>query len=341
VCDREPLMTEQLAARFPVQQCFTDVGTMLRETQPDVVHVTTPPDSHFEIARQCLERGSHVYIEKPITPHATQARTLVTLAAEHGRKLTVGHDEQFSHAARRMRALVAAGVLGGPPVHMESHYGYDLSDGYARALLADRQHWVRRLPGGLLHNIISHGVARIAEHLTTDAPEVIAHGFVSPRLSAQGETDIMDELRVVITECSRLTACFTFSSQIRPALHQFRLYGPMNSLVLDQDSDTVIVLRGRRLKSYLAKFVPPVDIAGQHLGNLLTNLRAFLGRDFHMKSGMKWLIESFYESIVQDTPPPIPYREIVLTADIMDAIFDQLRARRSSLRPGSGIERLA
>ena len=47
---------------------------------------------------------------------------------------------------------------------MESYYCYDLSEpGYATALLGDQQHWVRRLPGKLLHNIISHGVARIAE----------------------------------------------------------------------------------------------------------------------------------------------------------------------------------
>jgi len=48
-------------------------------------------------------------------------------------------------------------------------------------------------------------------------------------------------------------------------------------------------------------------------------------------SGMKYLIESFYGSIIQGTPVPIPYREILLTARIMDAIFDQLRARRSQV----------
>jgi len=41
------------------------------------------------------------------------------------------------------------------------------------------------------------------------------------------------------------------------------------------------------------------------------------------------LIESFYRSITQGTPVPIPYREILLTARIMDAIFEQLGARRS------------
>ena len=43
-----------------------------------------------------------------------------------------------------------------------------------------------------------------------------------------------------------------------------------------------------------------------------------------MDSGMKYLIESFYRSICQGTPVPIPYREILLTAKIMDAIFDQV-----------------
>jgi hypothetical protein len=45
-----------------------------------------------------------------------------------------------------------------------------------------------------------------------------------------------------------------------------------------------------------------------------------------MKSGMKHLMESFYRSIVSDTPVPIPYREIILTAHIMDRIFSQIRA---------------
>src|SRR5580704_11779749 len=105
-----------------------------------------------------------------------------------------------------MRGLVESGYLGGPAVHMESYYGYDLGDpSYARALLGDRQHWVRRLPGQLLHNIISHGVARIAEFLTSDDPQVIAHGFVSPLLSGIGETEIVDELRVIVSDGVRTT----------------------------------------------------------------------------------------------------------------------------------------
>jgi predicted dehydrogenase len=329
VCDREPLMAKQLYERFPVKRYFTDLTELLNEARPDVVHITTPAESHFDIARSCLEQGCHVYVEKPFTLNAEQAQRLVELAEEKRLKLTVGHNEQFSHVARRMRALVQSGYLGGVPVHMESYYGYDLGDpNYARALLGDKQHWVRGLPGKLLQNVISHGIARIAEFLTGDAPHVIAYGFVSPLLKGINESEIMDELRVIICEEERTTAYFTFSTQMKPSIHEFRIYGSKNGLVLDQDQDTLIRLRGRKFKSYAEKFFPPVLFAKQHLGNLITNVRLFLARDFHMDSGMKYLIESFYRSIREDAPVPIPYREILITTRIMDAIFEQLNAGR-------------
>jgi predicted dehydrogenase len=333
VCDREPLMAKQLHERFPVKRYFTDLTELLSEARPDVVHITTPPESHFDIARHCLGHGCHVYVEKPFTLYAEQAQRLVDLADEKALKLTVGHNEQFSHVARRMRALVKSGYLGGAPVHMESHYGYDLGDpSYARALLADKQHWVRRLPGQLLQNIISHGVARISEFLTSDASHVIAYGFASPLLKGKNESEIVDELRVIICEKERTTAYFTFSTQMKPLIHQFRIYGPKNSLILDQDHEILIKLRGVKFKSYAEHFIPPVLFAKQYLENLIINAKLFLARDFHMDSGMKYLIESFYRSIREGAPVPIPYREILLTARIMDAIFEQVNAGRSQDR---------
>jgi predicted dehydrogenase len=330
VYDREPLMARQLCERFPIKRHFGDLEELLSEAKPDVVHITTPPQSHFEIAKLCLRRDCHVYVEKPFTVCEEDTRKLIALANEKNRKLTVGHDDQFGHAARRMRILVQSGFLGGRPVHMESYYCYGLNEScYATALLGDKRHWVRRLPGGLLQNVISHGIARIAEFLKSESPYVIAQGFVSPFLKSKGESEIIDELRVIICEEERTTAYFTFSSQMRPSLHQFRIYGPKNGLVLDHDQETLIKLRGTRFSSYAERFLPPVINAKQYLGNLGTNLRAFLANDFHMKSGMKYLIESFYRSITEGTPVPIPYREILLTARIMDAIFAQLHKQQS------------
>jgi predicted dehydrogenase len=339
-CDREPLMARQFVERFPARQAFTDVDELLERGRPDVVHITTSPQSHFDLARRCLERGVSVYVEKPFTLYAHEARTLVALADASGAKLTAGHDDQFTHAARRMRQLVADGYLGGRPVHMESYYCYDLSEpAYARALLGDKQHWVRRLPGKLLHNIISHGIARIAEFMSGANPRVIVHGATSRMLLSLGEPDLVDELRVIVADDDGTTAYFTFSSQMRPSLHHFRLFGAKNGLVLDHDQESLVKLRGARFKSYGERFAPQILFARQYLANAAGNMRLFLARDFHMKSGMKYLIESFYRSIAEGAPVPIPYREIVLTATIMDSIFQQLADARAGgdARPSTDI----
>ena len=125
----------------------------------------------------------------------------------------------------------------------------------------------------------------------------MAYGFVSPFLKSIGESEVIDELRVIISENEHTTAYFTFSSQMRPSLHQFRIYGAKNGLVLDHDQETVIKLRGTRYTSYAEKFLPPILTGRQYLGNVTTNFRKFLANDFHMKAGMKYLIEAFYRSI--------------------------------------------
>lgn len=342
VCDREPLMARQLYERFPVKQFFTDVAQMIEEARPDVIHITTPPTSHYPLARLCLERGCNVYVEKPFTIDAKETERLIELALAKGCKITAGHNYQFSHAARRMRDLVRSGYLGGVPVHMESYFGYDLGDpAYARALLGDKRHWVRQLPGQLLQNVISHGVARIAEFLATDNPTVIAHGFASPVLQSIGETEIVDELRVVISDEGRTTAFFTFSTQMKPILQEFRVYGPKNGLILDQNHEVVLKLRGNKYKSYADFFIPPVEMAKQQLENWRRNVGLFMKKDLHMDTGIKYLIDGFYRSIREGTEVPIPYREILLTSKIMDSIFAQLKEARENKRADSvGVDKI-
>ena len=327
VCDREELMAKQLAERFNVKYYFSEINKLLEVSQPDIVHITTPPHSHYELGKLCLESGCNIYIEKPFTLNTAEAEQLIKLATEKNLKLTVGHNLQFSHVAMRMRKLIKDGFLGGPPVHMESYYCYDFGDErFAKALLGDKTHWVRKLPGKLLHNIISHGISKIAEFLKTDSPKVMTHGFTSPLLQSIDETDIIDELRVIIYDADHTTAYFTFSSQMSPILRQFRIYGPKNSLFVDDDHQTLIKVKGNSYKSFLNQFIPPLIYAKQYFGNSKYNITKFLIKDFHVNYGMKFLIESFYRSVSDGTPLPISYKEILLTSKIMDGIFAQINS---------------
>ena len=93
-----------------------------------MVHITTPPQSHFALARQCLEAGSHVYLEKPFTITAGEAESLIQLAENCELKITAGHNYQFTLEMLEMRRLVKEGFLVGRPVHLESYWSYNLGD---------------------------------------------------------------------------------------------------------------------------------------------------------------------------------------------------------------------
>jgi predicted dehydrogenase len=302
---------------------------MLRETNPDVVHITTPPQSHFSLAQQCLDFGSHVYLEKPFTVTADEAESLIQLADRRDLRITAGHNLQFTREMLKMRQLVKEGFLGGKPVHLESYFSYDLGDtSYVGPLLANRSHWVCQLPGQLLHNLISHGIAKLVEFLDDDLVEITASAEQSSQLRDLGGGEILDELRVLLRDRSGTTGFFCFSTQIKPGLNQLRICGPANSLTVDHTSGGLIRYLNRSYKSYLTYFVPPLRSSCEYFGNAIGNIADFLRRKLYQDFGMKELIERFYNSIRLKSDPPIPYREIILTARIMDVIFAQIYPAR-------------
>lgn len=332
--DAEQLMAMQFCERYDVENCCTDLEEFFGFLEGGVVHVTTPPQAHYELGMKALSAQCHVYMEKPFALNTREAENLICEAENKELKITVGHTTQFNPIAVRARQMIERGYLGGHPLHLESYYGYPLDDtSYAKALLGDKNHWVRKLPGNLLQNIISHGISKIAEYMKNEDPTVIAHGYTSSKLEEIEEKDIVDELRVIVDDCKKTTAIFTFSSQIRPSMHKFNIYGPKNSLSLDYDSQTIIKIGGERHKSYLEMFIPQLVFGKQYIQNSMYNIRSFAKRELHKDASIRLLINAFYNSIVHGAPLPIPYREILVTSRIMDKIFDQLAVRNEKNKP--------
>src|SRR5262249_4613393 len=151
--------------------------------------------------------------------------------------------------------------------HIESIFSYSLGDpSYVKSLLGDSRHWVRGLPGKLLQNVISHGIAKVAEFFDVDDLTVLAHGFTSPLLLSAGEPDIVDELRVIISDNRHTTAYFTFTTQMKPAVQELRIFGGGTTVIVDNLHRTVVCLTASNsdLKSYLNFFIPPARIATQY-----------------------------------------------------------------------------
>lgn len=78
----------------------------------DAVVICTPAHTHYEIARDCLEQGLHVLIEKPMVTCAEDARALIDLADRNDRVLMVGHTFEYNAAVRELKRMMTDGELG-------------------------------------------------------------------------------------------------------------------------------------------------------------------------------------------------------------------------------------
>src|SRR5436190_14713923 len=96
VCDRYPDLARQAAERFDVPATFADFDRLLAEARPDVVHITTPPQTHAVLACQAIAAGAHVYVEKPFAVDEAEAERVFRAARAAGRLVCAGHDQLFA-----------------------------------------------------------------------------------------------------------------------------------------------------------------------------------------------------------------------------------------------------
>ena len=148
--------------------------------------------------------------------------------------------------------------------------------------------------------------------------------FSSPFLVQHGQADIVDEVRAIARDERGTTAFFLFTTQFGAASQELRLFGRAGNLVMDNTYRTVVRIPPSHHKSYLRYFLAPVAHAREHARNSTSNIRQFLRKEFAMDFGMRKLMELFYRSIREGGPDPIPMAEILRTARIMDAIFEQM-----------------
>src|SRR5205085_8893300 len=112
ICDLSPAPAEAAAERYGIPAWFTNHRTMLEKARPDVVHVTTPPTSHFRLAMDSCETGAHVIVEKPATSTFGELETLLGCAEGAGRHLIEDYNYVFNHAPQEILRRIDSGECG-------------------------------------------------------------------------------------------------------------------------------------------------------------------------------------------------------------------------------------
>jgi len=111
ICDSAIYITSALR-KYTGVETFRDHRKMLDSARLDCVVVATPTSTHFEVASDALERGLHVFVEKPLCLDPGQSKRLADLAAARRRANQVGYHNRFLGTFLETRRLVQAGALG-------------------------------------------------------------------------------------------------------------------------------------------------------------------------------------------------------------------------------------
>jgi len=112
IIDRDAGRLEEVHAHFPDVQVAKDPEQALRDSSVHAVVVATPTGTHYEFAKEALERRKHVLVEKPLTTDVKQGLELLELATKYRLTLMVGHVFLYNTAVRKVKEYLDTGHLG-------------------------------------------------------------------------------------------------------------------------------------------------------------------------------------------------------------------------------------
>jgi predicted dehydrogenase len=185
VCDTSSLVLDAFR-KFTGVKTYTDFQKMIDETIPEFVVVATPTKYHYPMVKYALERGVHVFCEKPFTLRTEEGNELVELAVSKGLVNQVGFHNQFIGTFRELKRLLGHEVLG-ELVHFSG-------EAYGPVVIKEKGSTWRSNPeegGGCLYDYASHVINLIQEVI--GRPEKI-YGTLLKSIYSKGVEDAVYSL---------------------------------------------------------------------------------------------------------------------------------------------------
>ncbi|MFQ5426745.1 MAG: Gfo/Idh/MocA family protein, partial [Gaiellales bacterium] len=112
VCDISAERRDRLARQYPNIHTTASFEEVVEDESVEAVILATPISTHYELARESLERGRHVLVEKPLATTGAEALELAELARDRGLVLVPGHTFLYSPPVNYVRGVIASGELG-------------------------------------------------------------------------------------------------------------------------------------------------------------------------------------------------------------------------------------
>ena len=241
VCDTASLILEAFN-KFSKVKTYTDYEKMLAAENPDFVVIATPTRFHYPMVKSALEKGIHVFCEKPFTLTAGQGKVLADLANEKNLINQVGYHNHFIGTFRELKRLLSKNVLG-ELVHFSG-------EAYGPVVTKEKVDTWRSKPeegGGCLYDYASHVLNLVQEII--GIPKIV-HGSLLKSIYSKGVYDAVYSLIELQNGLSG-TILVNWSDET---------YRKMSTSVIVQGKNGKIICDATEVKIYLKKSVPSENL---------------------------------------------------------------------------------
>lgn len=234
VCDSSGYLLDVLA-KYTGVRTFKDFSTMLDEASPQAVVIATPTHLHAGMIREALDRGIHVFCEKPFVLDPAEGVELSQLAEDRGLTTQVGYHNRFVGTFHEVRQLVEAGAIGPVNTALAEAYGPVVLKPAGRTWRSQRA-----TGGGCLYDYAAHPLNLLTWYL--GAPESVSGSRLTRIFSAQID-DAMASTLHYPTGAAQLIANWSDESQ-RKMTTKITLWGEHGRISADRQEIQVYLRDG-------------------------------------------------------------------------------------------------
>ena len=313
VCDLKLEVAKSVASRFGMPNVYSNLSDMLKREKPDVVDICTPPKVHAPVAIEAMENGCHVLLEKPMASSLSDCDEMIQASRKHGVKLSVVHNQRFYPPFLKAQELVESGSIG-ELVGMRV-----LSLTQRGEYIAHENHWVHRLPGGVIGETGPHTV-----YLSLAFLKNIKNVYVYARKKSNYPWVFYDDYRIEL-EGENINSSIFISHASDYTAGEVDLFGADYALKVDLQSMLLMRYRREHLKPSSVA-LSSLSMASQIAKGVISNtFKAVLHKPM---LGHDVMIEKFVKSVMYDQPVPVTPEEGRETVRVMEMIVKKVGQKR-------------
>ena len=316
ICDINEEKVKKVADLLKIQNSYTYLGEMLEQQKPEIVHIMTPPRTHASLAIKAMQIGCHVLVEKPMGLSAKEAHEMIRAAEGNSVKLCVMHNHLFDPPILKAKEMLYSGLMG-EILYVEVRYCLD-KDKMIDEGLNRREHWAHQLPIGIFGEYTPHLI-----YLLLSFIDNVKSVQVSRKQANKSSSNPINGINIQL-HAKNAMGHIMMLDNMEYGDFTLDIYGSKLALHINMLDLTITIERERNLPKRLARMYSTVEQSFQNILGTGQNIANITLGKLKRRPGHRMLIKRFYESIRNNSEPPVTGEEGKEVVRVIELIQEQL-----------------